>query len=121
MSCNNFSESELHFKFPVDWIVHKYDEHRFYRYLSGSGLKGVDFIAIHQGELILIEVKNYVTRSKKENYDPMEPLLINPALYVKRYLRKFEDTLQLLDIIDRYYNRKWWYRNLFQPFKGLLF
>jgi hypothetical protein len=114
----NFLESELRFTFPKDWIVYRYDEHRFYRYLSGSGLKGVDFIAVHQEELILIEVKNYATRFEKKDYDPMEILLTNPAYYIKRYRRKFEDTLRLLDIINQYYNRKWWYRKLFQPFKS---
>ena len=118
MTNHTFSESEIRFKFPDDWFVFKYDEHRFYRYLSGEGLKGVDFIAIHQERLILIEVKSYAIRFKKENYDPMSELLSDPSSYAKKYLRKFEDTFRLLDIIDQYYNRKWWYRKLFQPLKS---
>jgi len=113
-----FSESGLSFQFPKSWTVFKYDEHRFYTYLSGAGLKGVDFIAIDGDELILIEVKNYADRIIKENFDPMEGLLSEPAVYVEAYFQKFEDTFRLLDIIEQYYNRKWWYRNIFQQFKS---
>lgn len=118
MANNIFSESELHFKFPESWIVYKYDNHRFYRYLSGSGLKGVDFIAIHQDQLFLIEVKNYAIRFIHKDYDPMDALLADPSAYIDKYFRKFDDTLRLIDVIDRYYKRKWWYRKLFQPFKS---
>ena len=41
-----FTESGLCFTFSKRWKVLKYDEHRFYRYLSGSGFKGVDFIGM---------------------------------------------------------------------------
>ena len=56
MSTRTFSESGLSFQFPEGWTTIKYDEHRFYTYLSGEGLKGVDFIAIHGENLVLIEV-----------------------------------------------------------------
>lgn len=112
-----FSESGLQFKFPSDWVVFKYDEHRFYKYLSGSGLKGVDFIAIHQQRLILIEVKNYMERFAKEGEHPMDPLIGTPEIYASKFFRKFEDTFRLLDIIEQYYQRKWWYRKVFRVFK----
>lgn len=119
MSGSVFKESGLVFQFPASWTVFKYDEHRFYSYLSGSGLKGIDFIAIHGNELILIEVKNYTDRIVKENFDPMKGLLSEPETYVEHYWRKFEDTFRLLDIIELYYHRKWWYRLIFQRFKTL--
>lgn len=118
MPNNIFLESGLKFKFPEDWLVFKYDEHRFYQYLSGAGLKGVDFIAIHEERLFLIEVKNYMERFAKKGEHPMDPLLENPASYVTRYFRKFEDTFRLLDIIEQYYLRKWWYRKIFKVFKS---
>jgi len=113
-----FSESGLSFQFPKSWTVFKYDEHRFYTYLSGAGLKGVDFIAINGEELILIEVKNYADRIIKENFDPMRGLRTDPEAYVDHYFQKFADTLKLLGIVEKYYNRKWWYRNIFQRFKS---
>ncbi len=118
MSKRIFQESGMEFSFPSDWIVFKYDEHRFYQYLSGSGLKGVDFIAISKGNLYLIEVKNYTERFYKEDSHPMDLLISAPETYVDRYYRKFEDTFRLLDIIESYYHRKWWYRNLFPYYKS---
>ncbi len=112
-----FLESGLNFKFPADWKVFKYDEHRFYQYLSGAGLKGVDFIAIHQEQLILIEVKNYMERFVKKGEHPMNPLTENPEIYAEKYFRKFEDTFRLLDIIEQYYQRQWWYRKVFKTFR----
>jgi len=54
-------ESALLFDFEeTDWIVKKYDDHRYYKSLSGAGLKGVDFIGIFQQEkVVFIEVKNF--------------------------------------------------------------
>ncbi|NNE29048.1 MAG: hypothetical protein HKN16_05405, partial [Saprospiraceae bacterium] len=55
-----FSESGLQFQFSNDWTVIKYDDHKFFRYLSGEGLKGVDFLGFtSEGGLFLMEVKNY--------------------------------------------------------------
>lgn len=113
-----FQESGLVFKFSEDWVVFKYDEHRFYLYLSGSGLKGVDFIAIRDGALFLIEAKNYRRRFEKENYDPMQALIEQPDFYVEAFSRKFEDTFRLLSVIDQYYQRKWWYRRFFLRFRS---
>lgn len=115
-----FIESGIQFQFPADWLVFKYDEHRFYRYLSGSGLKGVDFIAIRDNELILIEIKNYRERIEKELYSPVAVLIEKPDLYKDKFVRKFEDTFRLLGIIEQYYQRQWWYRNVFQLLKKYL-
>lgn len=111
-----FVESGLSFRFPEDWVVFKYDEHRFYRYVSGSGLKGVDFIGIRGEELYLIEVKNYVERVSLDTYDPVENLLNKAKEEAGRYLRKLEDSLSLLNVIQQYYQRKWWYRKIYLPF-----
>lgn len=118
MANSIFSESGLRFIFPAEWKVIKYDEHRFYRYLSGYGLKGVDFIIIHGEELILMEVKNYSDRTPLDRYDPMETLLNDPKKHVTHYLRKFEDSIRLLDIIEQYYQRRWWYKFYLRFFRS---
>lgn len=118
MARSSFTESGLMFDFTPGWVVYKYDAHRFYLYLSGSGLKGVDFIAIKGEELFLIEIKNYRPRIEKEAYDPILSLQERPDYYVDRFSQKFKDTFRLLSIIDQYYHRKWWYRHLFLPFKS---
>ena len=68
---NTFIESGLTFSFSKRWKVLKYDKHRFYRYLSGSGFKGVDFIGVlDEKQLVLIEVKNYKDRFELDESDP---------------------------------------------------
>ena len=113
-----FSESGLTFSFSKRWSVLKYDEHRFYRYLSGSGFKGVDFIGIlDENQLALIEVKNYKNRYDFDEKDPTDELLADPISYAEKYARKFKDSFQLINIIKKYYQRKWWFK---QPRKLML-
>ena len=115
-----FSESGLTFRFSKRWKVLKYDEHRFYRYLSGSGFKGVDFIGIiDEKKLALIEVKNYKDRYEQDQVDPSEALLNDPTAYATQFAHKFKDTFQLISIIRKYYQRRWWFqqpRNLLLRF-----
>jgi hypothetical protein len=108
-----FTESGLTFSFSERWNVLKYDEHRFYRYLSGAGFKGVDFIGIlDEKQLVLIEVKNYNDRFKPDESDPTKGLVAAPLSYATEYSQKFEDTFQLIAIIRKYYKRKWWFRKV---------
>lgn len=118
MSNDQYIESGLIFSFPEEWIVHDYDSHRFYKYLSGEGLKGVDFIAIHQDELILIEVKNYTDRIERGRHIPTEAINNEPETFVNEFVRKFKDSFRLLKIIGQYYERQWWYRYLFLKFRS---
>jgi len=105
-----YKESDLTFEFNHDWEVMKYDEHAYFKILSGSGLKGVDFIGIYQHKwLYLIEVKNYHRRS----YSPKEPDWSalkgnNPAL-VNDFFEKIVDSLKLIWLVERYLQRQWWY------------
>ena len=46
MSKQPFIESDLQFYFPDHWAVREYDNHRFYKNLSGLGLKGLDFLVL---------------------------------------------------------------------------
>lgn len=106
---STFSESNLRFSFPEDWIVIKSDEHRFYRYLSGVGLKGVDFIAIVDHHLLLIEVKNYADRFPQDNSLPSTAILNEPLHYAEVFAQKFSDSLQLIRVIHQHYQRKIWF------------
>jgi len=113
-----FYESGITFRFSERWKTLKYDEHRFYRYLSGSGFKGVDFIGIlDEKTLALIEVKNYKDRYEFDESDPSENIISNPLAYAEQFAHKFNDTFQLIGIIRKYYQRKWWF---LQPRKFLL-
>ncbi len=102
-------ESGLQFRFPANWGVRKYDDHRFYKGLSGAGLKAVDFIVLPpDGTIWLIEVKNY------------QPLLVHEHLHTPKIKTseeladaltgKMRDTLRAIHVIHLYYRRKWLYR-----------
>ena len=111
-----YKESGLIFSFPKNWFIIKSDEHRFYRYLSGRGFKGVDFIAInHTGQLLLIEVKNYGDRFPADGILPTTILVENTPAYAKKYIKKYEDTFRLINIVHQVYLRKYWFRKIALP------
>ncbi len=60
------SESDLKFEFPADWVVVRYDDGAMHSSLNkalsakGTGVKGVDFIALTaEGDVLLLEIKNF--------------------------------------------------------------
>ena len=114
-----FNESGLEFEFDDSWVVKKYDDHRFYKRLSGAGLKAVDFIGIWKGEILaLIEVKNYKIRFQDLKQLPIQNILNDPDQLARAIIKKVEDSLKAIDAIHGAYCRKWWYR-LFLPFINL--
>lgn len=105
-----FKESDIEFEFGRDCLVKKFDEHRYYNILSGSGLKGVDFIVIYKNEfLYLIEVKNY----KKRSFSPVAPdvsdLLGDPCPLVDQFVEKIQDSITLINVVKKYLAKKWWF------------
>lgn len=98
-----YSESDLLFTFPDDWIVRKYDSTVAYQSLSGHGLKGVDFLCLSpDGKLWLIEVKNYRMR---KNFRATRRSPGELAVHVGK---KFSDTKRLIRIVNKYMRRRWW-------------
>lgn len=114
-----FIESGLHFRFAEEWVVKKYDAHRFFQGLSGAGLKGVDFLGILEEELYLFEVKNFRRRQNWQAENPLEAILAGPAAFAEEIAYKVEDTLLAIDAIWQYYNRKWLFRRLLPAFRRL--
>lgn len=106
-----FSESSLQFQFADRWKALHFDQHRFYRYLSGQGLKGVDFLAVDwlEEELLLMEVKNFDPGDWAGDSPTMQLVLEAPEEYAQKIMEKFADSLRLCQIIYDYYQRKWWY------------
>lgn len=116
-----FQESGLTFEFEDDWIVIQYDKHRFYRYLSGRGLKGVDFIyVINFEKLVLMEVKNFNDRWVKDGINPTETFLDNLDRFFNVFVGKFNHTIRAIQIVHSFYRRKWWFRNLAMPLSRVL-
>ena len=106
-----FHESGLQFTFSSNWVVRKYDEHAYFRGLSGKSMKGVDFIAIrNRKELIFIEVKNYSTRYNSQLGHAFEVEAKPIPELGKELKKKAEDTLLAMDAVMQFYHRSWWYR-----------
>lgn len=105
-----YQESDLTFNFPPGWAIRKYDDHRFYRGLSGHGLKAVDFIALlPDGRLCLIEVKNYHPRMDEDG--KLHPVDRKKAKELAGSLaQKYADSLRAIMVINRYYRSKWYFR-----------
>lgn len=105
-----FLESGLQFDFtPTNWRVMKYDTHRYFKILSGAGLKGIDFIGIHKEEaLIFFEVKHF--RTNNPNSKTTFLIFDDTALFIQNITAKMEDTITAIKVIIKYLNRKAWYR-----------
>ena len=108
-----FEESDLRFRFGKQWRVFKFDQHRFYRYLSGYGLKGVDFMGLQREakRLLLVEVKNFAPDTWSGQSPNMQAVLERPEQYAEEMARKFSDSFQLIGVIKAYYEKKWWLRS----------
>lgn len=108
-----FEESDLVFHFPPHWGVREYDNQRFYKNMSGLGLKGVDFLLIDPigaGHLYLVEVKNYRTRIREDAsyHAELKPTEELAAIVTAKY----EHTQRAIGAIQLYYKRKWWHSML---------
>lgn len=102
MKNNTFRESGLTFRFDQKWNVIKYDEHKYYRSLSGSSFSGVDFAGIYQcDQTVFLEVKNYMQYDGRIR-DTSDNIL-------KKYGEKITNTLHLINLIHRYHRRNFIY------------
>ncbi len=98
-----FEESEHNFTFSTDWEILKYDSHPFYKIVSGRSFSGVDFAGFHKDKLYLIEIKNFYQYGKTGDIENVDE-------FCEEMKEKFLDTLDLIRIIQKYFQRKWSYR-----------
>ena len=100
MAQRKYIEREVELMFDNEWKVVKFDEHRYYRQLSGYGLKAVDFLAIHvEMGVAFIEMKNY-TNGRNSIPDQLDGVM----------KEKRDDSIRLISIINKYYQRQWYFR-----------
>lgn len=104
MAVISFRESGLTLSFGRRrWAVRKYDAHTYYLGLSGANLKGVDFLAIQEGQrLVFIEVKNFA--------GPYDRSLPSPEQLASEIAAKISDTFTGIDAICSMLERKRLYR-----------
>lgn len=98
-----FEESRLLIEFDDrQWQVVQYDKHRYYRHLSGHGLKGADFIGIWRDEyLVIVEVKNYQVNPGKKGIE-----ILNTSEIVEHLHRKLGDTVKGIIAAQGFLQRK---------------
>ena len=60
-------EGELIFQFGDKWRVCKYDDSTFYNRIKGRGIKGVDFLAVSDKSVLLMEVKHITASDEKSS------------------------------------------------------
>lgn len=103
----SFAESGYNFEFSDEWNVIKYDDHRFYKLLSGHDMSGVDFAGIRGKEaLFFIEIKNFDQHKSDQMHKPIDE-------FVNEIIEKGNDCIRLIRIIKKYLERKFWYKAFF--------
>lgn len=116
-----FIESNLKFFFPENWEVKQFDQTRFFKYFSGYGFKGVDFLVItDEPKLLFIEVKNFADRYPADGIQPIDRLQANLDSFSEKMVGKFKDSAHLLQIIYKVFLRKWWFRHFALPLSARL-
>ena len=107
---NSFIENKQIIQFGEDWGIIKLDEHRYYKRISGMGVKCVDFMALHADwGLFLIEIKDYTI------YDDSE--LPSKEMLQNILASKKSGSIRLIKIVNQALQRKWYYRWIFQRLK----
>lgn len=106
-----FQESDLQFNFASSqWQVLKYDTHKYYKTLSGVGLKGVDFVGIYEkDQLVFFEIKHYRTHKTLPNATFV--FFEDTPLFIQHIQDKMDDTVTAIKVIIKYLKRKFWYRS----------
>jgi len=100
MNGQAFTEREVKVMFDHEWSVIKLDEHKYYQRVSGYGLRGVDFMAVHEDfGVVFIEMKNY-TEGKLSIPQNVEDLMQT----------KRDDSVRLVRIVYAYFERQWYFR-----------
>ncbi len=98
-----FIESQIQFSFYDSWDVVAFDKTKFYKTISGLGVKGVDFLGIHNQQLYFIEVKNF------NQYSSIIEKEFDFKAFRNNIIIKFEDSQRAIRLIHEHYARKWWY------------
>jgi len=110
------TESKHKFSFDDRWHILKYDDHPYYRVVSGRSWRGIDFAGIYEdAHLYLIEVKNFYQFGNDGEIEDVNQ-------FVLEIKEKILDTVDLVQIIEKYHQRKWMYRlwiRLVKRFKEL--
>lgn len=98
-----FQESAYQFHFSQAWLILKFDDHQFYKVLSGHSLSGVDFSGVYCEELYLMEVKNF-----RIFHDEHHTITADQLIHDLN--KKLEDSIKIIEIINKYFDQKRGYK-----------
>jgi len=97
-------EGRQQVSFPYNWWVIKLDGHRYYKHISGMGIKCVDYLAIDpEWGLYLLELKDYPSKATIPSTDQHEHML----------QLKLKGSLKLIKTVNAALRRQWYYRLIF--------
>lgn len=101
-------EGQQYVQFPSSWQCIKLDEHRYYKRISGRGIKCVDYLAIDPNwGLYLIELKDYPQKAKVPFKEEHQTTL----------LAKKAGSIKLIKTVNAALRRQWYYRLIFLRLK----
>jgi len=101
-------EGQQRISFPQTWQIIKLDEHKYYKRISGLGVKAVDFLAIDPDwGLYLIELKDY----------PAPAHIPTPEAQDKMLAEKLNGSIKLIKTANAALRRQWYYRYIFIKLK----
>lgn len=89
-----WEESRHRIAFDGSWRVTAYDRSPWFRHVRGLGLKGVDFLALRDGRLYLVELKNYAPEPGKP-----APVLPDADHWLADLEAKFADSRRMAGIV----------------------
>lgn len=105
---HTWTEGQQQVTFPSGWQCIKLDDHRYYKRISGKGIKCVDFLAIDPNwGLYLIELKNYPKLAKIPSVKSSHSTLLN----------KKAGSIKLIRTVNAAFKRQWYYRVVFLKLK----
>lgn len=105
-----FQESDITFNFEdARWQIKQYDTHRYYKILSGAGLKGVDFLGIlNQEKVVFFEIKNFHSNHPTQTSSYL--IFDEQEKFIEKIADKLEDSVRAINVIIALMTKKRWYR-----------
>lgn len=103
-----WTEGQQQVIFPSGWQCIKLDNHRYYKRISGKGIKCVDFLAVDPNwGLYLIELKDYPKEAQIPSIDSNHNTL----------LAKKAGSIKLIQTVNAALKRQWYYRVIYLKLK----
>lgn len=105
MNTSPYVESRRQWHFDANWKVVRFDATPWFRFLTGLGLKGMDFLLMREGRIYWLEAKNFEQRAGAP-----APKIPEGEELVAQLEAKLVDSRRLLGVIVASLRRHFLYR-----------